>query len=80
MDLVCDVYYDFVSFPFGILGQMWFLIVSIPDLCCLSCFNEKAGYRISLKTDPWGTQDYLVQIILVSEYSSSKKLVECARV
>ena len=25
-----------VTFPCGILGQVWFLIVSIPDLCRLS--------------------------------------------
>ena len=32
--LVCDVYRncDFVTFPCGILGQAWYLIVSIPDL------------------------------------------------
>ena len=34
--LVCDVYCDFVTFPFGILGQVWYLIVLIPDPCCLS--------------------------------------------
>ena len=28
----------FVTFPCGILGQTWYLIVSIPDLCCLSYF------------------------------------------
>ena len=33
--LVCD----FVTFPYGILGQMWYLIVSIPDLCHLSYFS-----------------------------------------
>ena len=33
--LVCDVYCDFVTFPCGILGQVWYLIVSIPDLCRL---------------------------------------------
>ena len=32
-------YCDFVTFPFGILGQVWYLIVSIPDLCCLSNFK-----------------------------------------
>ena len=37
--LVCDVYCDFVTFPFGILGQVWYLIVSIPDPCCLSYFG-----------------------------------------
>ena len=34
--LVCDVYCGFVTFPFCILGQVWYLIVSIPDPCCLS--------------------------------------------
>ena len=28
-----------VIFPFGILGQVWYLIVSIPDLCPLSLFH-----------------------------------------
>ena len=28
----------FITFQCGILGQMWYLIVSIPDLCCLSYF------------------------------------------
>ena len=37
--LVFDVYCDFVTFPFGILGQVWYLIVSIPDPCCLSYFG-----------------------------------------
>ena len=29
-----------VTFPFGILGQVWYLIVSIPDLCPLSYFHS----------------------------------------
>ena len=29
----------FVTFPYGILGQVWYLIVSIPDLCHLSYIN-----------------------------------------
>ena len=28
----------FVTFPHGILGQVWYLIISIPDLCRLSYF------------------------------------------
>ena len=28
-----DVYCIFDSFPCGILGQVWYLIVSFPDLC-----------------------------------------------
>ena len=31
--LVCDVFCDFVTFPYGVLCQMWCLIISIPDLC-----------------------------------------------
>ena len=37
--LVGDVYCSFVTFPFGILGQVWYLIVSFPDLCRLTYFN-----------------------------------------
>ena len=36
---VCDVYCDFVTFPFGTLGQVWYLIVSVPEPCCLSYFE-----------------------------------------
>ena len=38
--LVCDVYCDFVTLPFGLLGQVCYLIVSIPDPCCLSYLNN----------------------------------------
>ena len=38
--LVCGVYCDFVTFPFGILGQVWYLIVSIPEPCCFSYFVD----------------------------------------
>ena len=31
-DLFCDVKLYFVTFPGGIVGQVWYLIVSIPDL------------------------------------------------
>ena len=31
-------YCVFVTFPCGILGQVWYLIVSIPDLCYFSYF------------------------------------------
>ena len=30
---------DFVTFPCGILDQVWYLIVLIPDLCCFSYFD-----------------------------------------
>ena len=36
--LVGDVFCIIVTIPCGILGQVWYLIVSIPDLCLLSYF------------------------------------------
>ena len=41
--------YVFVTFPYGILGQVWYLIVSIPDLCCLSYFFNYHIFYISLQ-------------------------------
>ena len=35
LPLVCDVLSCVCYFPIGILGQMWYLIVSIPDICSL---------------------------------------------
>ena len=29
-------YCVFVTFPFGVLGQVWWMVVLIPDLCLLS--------------------------------------------
>ena len=31
----------FVTFPCGVLGQVWFLIVSISDLCLLPYLDNK---------------------------------------
>ena len=39
--LVGNVYCIFVAFPCGILGQVWYLIVSFPYLCRLSYFKLK---------------------------------------
>ena len=37
MALLCVVFCcNFVTFPFGVLGQVWYLIVSISDLCLLT--------------------------------------------
>ena len=32
-------------FPIGILGQVWYLIVSIPDLCTLTYFENACWHR-----------------------------------
>ena len=39
----------FVTFPCGILGQVWYLIVSIPDLCSFYFFvvTFQLWFRIS---------------------------------
>ena len=34
---------EFVTFPVGILGQVWYLIVLIPDRCTLTCFKDICG-------------------------------------
>ena len=36
--LAGDVYCIVVTFPCGILGQVWYLIVSFPEICFLSYF------------------------------------------
>ena len=45
--LIVMSYCDFVTFPFGILGQVWYLIVLIPDLCCLSYFNVHYHFMVT---------------------------------
>ena len=47
--LVCGVYCEF-HFPIGILGQVWYLIVSIPDLCTLTYFKSEPS--LSPRPDP----------------------------
>ena len=37
--LVMCIVFFVTFFPCGILGQVWFLIVSFPDLCRLSYFH-----------------------------------------
>ena len=38
---VGDVYcFFFVTFPCSILGQVWYLIILVPDLCRLSYFYK----------------------------------------
>ena len=41
-----DVNCIFVTFSCGILGQVWYLIVSFPDLCLLSYFDSFDSFVI----------------------------------
>ena len=38
--LICGVWLWVCRFPFDILGQVWYLIVSIPDLCTLTYYEK----------------------------------------
>ena len=38
---------EFVTFPIDILGQVWYLIVSIPDLCTLTYLRMVMVWPIS---------------------------------
>ena len=49
--LVGHVYCIFVTFPCGILGQVWYLIVSFPDICHLSYFGLSDGPVSCLDTE-----------------------------
>ena len=47
--LVCDVLSCvFVTFPYGVLGELRYLIVSIPHLCLLPCFLISSDAYISI--------------------------------
>ena len=39
----------FVAFPCGVLSRVWYLIVSIPDLCCLTYFYVKHEASVNYK-------------------------------
>ena len=69
MALVCDVYYDFVTFPFGIPGQVWYMIVSIPDPCCLSYFKNSSATRYIRASVLWRFSSHRWK--KVSEYARS---------
>ena len=47
--LVGYVYSIFVTFQCGILGQVWYLIVSFPDFCRLRYFNKTKDCSVHLQ-------------------------------
>ena len=72
--LVCDVYCDCVTFPFGILGQVWYLIVFIPDPCCRSYCVVRIKFA-SLEANfggDWGLLVYLIPL-----FSLSPNMTKC---
>ena len=69
--LVCGVYCEFVTFPFGILGQVWYLIVSIPDLCTLFYFISLLRQGLS-EPDFYGDLVYKLKKIVGSNNFSAQ--------
>ena len=63
--LICDVLLCFITFPCGILGQVWYLIVSIPDHCRLSYFQKIIPI----------TEKHFLQI-QICNYQVSKEVVQ----
>ena len=41
---MCDVFLSFITFQFDVLDQVWYLIVSTPDLCLPPNF-DRAHYK-----------------------------------
>ena len=41
----------FVTFPYDVLGEVWYLIVSIPDICLLPYFNLTEVHEKSSSED-----------------------------
>ena len=46
-----DVNCIYVTFPCGILGQVWYLIVSFPDRCRLSYFKKLCTVRLCISEE-----------------------------
>ena len=52
----------FSHFPIGILGQVWYLFVSIPDLCTLTYFAPWSTKDVAYKTLVWPKLEYAAPI------------------
>ena len=48
LTILGDVYCIFVTFPYGMLGQVWYLVVSFPDLYRLAYFAVWQNYQSGL--------------------------------
>ena len=59
--LVCGVQLWVCHFPIGILGQVWYLIVSIPDLCTLTYFTS---YKLQFYV--WLYENACMHIVVIN--------------
>ena len=64
-------------FPIGILGQVWYLIVSIPDLCTLNYLGDDASITLSCKSNiyvSWSTSELRVRLTPWNRFKPSSKI------
>ena len=72
----------FVNFPYGVSGQVWHLIVSIPDLCHLLYFSLRISTDIFAFTHiifaslPTGHILWIIWYLIVPKRSEVPQLVE----
>ena len=60
---------EFVTFPFGILGQVWYLIESIPDPCCLSYYITARSYIL-----------FVFYCVLSYDVASGSEITACNKI
>ena len=68
--LVCGVYYEFVTFPL-VSHQVWYLIVSIPDLCTLT-YSEFIVPTPSITKCKRSIADRVLNLTLTFDYHEPK--------
>ena len=72
--LVGGVYCIFVTFPCGILGQVWYLIVSFPDICVfLTSILLLVCYRSYVNTSVMPKLFYFPRAMSLSVYIDSSR-------
>ena len=60
-------------FPIGILGQVWYLIVSIPDLCTITYFCKNDFPCLILRRDKQYANGYTRSVAVVIAWGSISK-------
>ena len=53
----CDVFLCFVTFPYGVIGQVWGLIVSLTHLCLSYIYSEVISKIL--------TPHYVLEILMI---------------
>ena len=59
----------FVTFPCGVLGQVWYLIVSIPDICLLPYFDMFCFVSFLVLQSSWWGIEKLIALLCLSSVS-----------